>query len=151
MKKQFTDYVSLIIVVSVIMVTFTVMADDNVEKVKPEIVKLSNIENVSALEAKLTTDLRETSDDLFKVLSAIRTETLRVKKNNPEIKKLNDKITKLQAEIDKITLSKSKDMIQLSKKRDALLAQNDNLREELMDVRAKKATLLNTSKTNINK
>ena len=151
MKKQFTGYMSLIITVSVIMGTFTVMAGDKVEKVKPETVKLSNIKNLSALEAKLSTELREASDDLFKVLSAIRTETLRVKKNNPEIKKLNDKIAKLQIEIDKITLSKSKDMFQLSKKRDALLAQNDNLREELMAVRAKKVTLLNNSKTNINK
>lgn len=150
MKKQFADYISFYVVaVMIIMIMgVSVNAGEKVA-VKDKSVKVElpdNIKDLTALEASLTMKAKVVSRQLFKVLSDMRLEKTKIVKNDPEIKKLNDEISKLRTKVEKLTLEKSKDMKTWSEKREELVVQHDDLREQLMAVKSKKMALLKKEK-----
>lgn len=152
MKKQFRDYISFgATMVVILMVTGGAFAAEKAtdKEVKKDKVQLpDNIKELTAMETELIMKAKVVSDQLFQVLTDIRLEKSKVTRTDPEIKALSDEINKLQAKVAKLTLEKSKDMSGWTKKSETLIEQHDNLRTELMAVKAKKATLLNKSKIN---
>ena len=155
MRNRFKDCMFFgVTVVAVFMLASGLVAEDKVSKkdVKSAAVELpDNLKELSVMESKLKAESRDVSGQLFKVLSDIRREKYKVLKSDPEIKVLNSKIAKLQEEVEKLILGKSKEISKWTEKREKLMAQDNNLRKELIAVESKKASLLDKSKTNINK
>jgi hypothetical protein len=101
-----------------------------------------NIKDLSAMEADLMVKSRAASDELFKVLTNMRTEKAKVVKSDPEIKALNAEITKLRTKIAELTLKKSKKMGTMAEKRELLVKKHDDLRQKIIAVKVKKTSLL---------
>ena len=156
MKKRFRDYIIFSATVALLLlVTGGLFAGEKAadKEAKIDLQLPASVDELSVMEVELKAKSREISDQLFKVLSDMRLEKSKVTKSDPEIRALNVKIAKLRTEVEKLTLAKSKEIVQWSKKRDELMAQDANLRKELIAVKSKKTTLLKNdkSKTDVNK